>query len=46
MMKTEIGAEINNEVINMIEKNWHEVFKEFLASLTTITNGKQQYFEQ
>lgn len=29
-----------------MEKNWHEVFKEFLASLTVITNGKQQYFEQ
>ena len=26
--------------------NWHEVFNEFLTSLTAITNGKQQYFEQ
>lgn len=29
-----------------MEKNWHEIFKDFLASLTAITNGKQQYFEQ
>ena len=29
-----------------MEKNWHEIFNEFLASLTAITNGKQQYFEQ
>lgn len=29
-----------------MEKNWHEIFKNFLASLTAITNGKQQYFEQ
>lgn len=26
--------------------DWHEVFNDFLASLTVITNGKQQYFEQ
>ena len=29
-----------------MEKNCHEIFNEFLASLTAITNGKQQYFEQ
>ena len=29
-----------------MEKNWHEIFNDFLASLTSITNGKQQYFEQ
>ena len=27
-------------------KDWHKVFNDFLASLTAITNGKQQYFEQ
>ena len=27
-------------------KDWHEIFNDFLASITSITNGKQQYFEQ
>ena len=26
--------------------DWHEVFSDFVTSITTATHGKQQYFEQ
>lgn len=28
------------------EYNWHRIFNDFLVQITSITNGKQQYFEQ
>ena len=36
----------NDNFKNYRVDKWHNTFNEFLASLTCITNGKQQYFEQ